>query len=95
MAIFLNTQKIREWVYRLIRETETELIIIVPHLSASEKLLQYLKDADNRGVETTIIYRENKLSVAEKQKFNELDILSFVLWICMNFIKRITGKWVY
>jgi phosphatidylserine/phosphatidylglycerophosphate/cardiolipin synthase-like enzyme len=64
---------LNHWIPQLIRETVRELIIVVPYIKTSENLFQELKNANQRGVESTIIYRENKLTETEKQKFEILD----------------------
>ena len=74
MAKFLNTTLLNQWIPKLIDETERELIIIVPYIKMSEQIFNHLKKANQRGVETTIIYREDKLSVIEKKKLMELFI---------------------
>jgi PLD-like domain len=73
MPIFLNTPLLNEWIPRLIKESIRELVIVVPYIKTSEYLFQELKNANSRGVETTIIYRENKLTATEKQKFESID----------------------
>lgn len=78
MAKFLNTDLLNEWIPRLIEETERELVIIVPYVKTSERIYKYLKDADSRGVETTLIYRENQLNEKEKHKLKELHNLNLM-----------------
>lgn len=78
MAKFLNTTLLNQWIPKLIDETERELIIIVPYIKMSEQIFNHLKKANQRGVETTIIYREDKLSVIEKKKLMELSNLNLL-----------------
>jgi hypothetical protein len=78
MAIFLNTTKLNEWIPRLINETKRELVIIVPYIKTSDKMYKHLQEANKRGVETTLIYRENKLTGFEKAKFEALDNLNLM-----------------
>ena len=78
MAKFLNTDLLNEWIPRLIDETERELIIIVPYIKTSNLMYKHLYDANKRGVETTLVYRENKLSPEEKRKFEALDNLNLM-----------------
>ncbi len=78
MAKFLNTDLLNEWIPRLIRETEKELIIIVPYIKTSERIFTHLLEANKRGVETTLVYRENKLTQYEKEKFAALDNLNLL-----------------
>lgn len=78
MAKFLNTDLLNEWILRLIEETERELIIIVPYIKTSGRVYKQLFEANKRGVETTIVYRENKLTHEEKRKFEALDNLNLM-----------------
>lgn len=78
MAKFLNTALLSEWIPKLVNETERELVIIVPYIKTSEKMYNCLYEADKRGVETTLVYRENKLTDSEKAKFQSLDNLNLM-----------------
>ncbi|HNR19086.1 MAG TPA: phospholipase D family protein [Bacteroidia bacterium] len=78
MAKFLNTTLLNEWIPRLINETAKELVIIVPYIKTSERIYNYLFEANKRGVETTLIYRENKLSQPERDKLSKLDNLNLM-----------------
>ncbi len=78
MAIFLNTNQLNEWIPRLINETQRELVIIVPYIKTSFNVLQSLQQANERGVEITLVYRENKLSAVEKAKFEGIDNLNLM-----------------
>jgi hypothetical protein len=78
MAKFLNTDLLNEWILRLIEETERELIIIVPYIKTSGRVYKQLFEANKRGVETTIVYRENQLTPVEKKKFEALDNLNLM-----------------
>lgn len=78
MAKFLNTDLINQWIPRLISESQKELLIIVPYIKTSNLTYQLLFEADQRGVEITVIYRENKLNQSEKEKLNKLKNLNLL-----------------
>lgn len=78
MAKFLNTDLLNEWIPRLIEETERELVIIVPYINTSSRIYNHLLRANERGVETTLVYRENKLSAQEKNKLLGLSNLNLL-----------------
>ena len=78
MPLFLNTQRLNEWIPKLINESEKELVIIVPYIKTSNRIYNHLYEANNRGVETTIVYRENKLNDSEKVKLQQLDNLNLM-----------------
>jgi len=78
MAEFLNSSELREWIPRLINETERELVIIVPFIKTSRLLYESLENANKRGVETTIVYRENTLPFEERKKLMALDNLNLL-----------------
>lgn len=78
MAKFLNTDQLNEWIPRLIKETRRELVIIVPYIQTSDRIYTHLWEANKRGVEITLVYRENKLSQKEKAKIAALDNLNLM-----------------
>ncbi|SIS65461.1 phospholipase D family protein [Belliella pelovolcani] len=78
MAEFLNTALINQWIPRLINESTNELVIIVPYIKTSENTFNQLLEADTRGIEITIIYRENELSQLEKIKLSQLKNLNLL-----------------
>lgn len=78
MAKFLNTDLLNEWIPKLIREAEKELVIIVPYIKTSDRIFTHLWEANKRGVETTLVYRENKLPENEKLKLASLDNLNLL-----------------
>lgn len=78
MAKFLNTDLLNEWIPRLIKETERELVIIVPYIKTSDRIYAQLLDANKRGVETTLVFRENKLNPNEYDKLAALDNLNLM-----------------
>lgn len=78
MPKFLNTQGLSTWIPRIIEETQRELVIITPYMQLSDKIYKLLVEANNRGVETIIIYRENKLSEKEKDKLKSIDNLNLM-----------------
>ena len=78
MAKFLNTQGISEWIPKIIDATDRELVIITPYMQLSDKIYECLFNANARGVETTLVYRENKLNEKERQKLMALDNLNLM-----------------
>ncbi len=78
MAKFLNTALLNEWIPKLIEETKSELMIIVPYIKTSDRMYNYLQEANNRGVHTVLIYRENKLLANEKAKLAALENLDLM-----------------
>jgi hypothetical protein len=59
-------------------EAEKELVIIVPFIKTSKLLYECLLNANQRNVETTIVYRENKLPQAERAKLIALSNLNLL-----------------
>lgn len=78
MAEFLNTKKLREFLTKLIESTEKELILISPYLQTSDLIINLLKEAEKRGVEITIVYKEDKVKEHETTKFKDLDNLNLL-----------------
>lgn len=78
MAKFLNTEKIVHWIKEIITSAEDELIIIVPYIKTSSRIYDSLYQADQKGVDITLIYREDKLSSSEKNKLLSLQNLNLL-----------------
>lgn len=78
MSQFLNTEKLNEWIPKLIDRTDRELVIIVPYIKTSDRLYDALVRADERGVETIIVYRELSLTAVEKKKLKAIDNLNLL-----------------
>lgn len=78
MAKFLNTPLLSEWIGKLIDETEKELIILAPYINISDDIFYKLLNANSRGVETVIIYRENKLNDKVRERLSSLDNLNLL-----------------
>lgn len=78
MAEFLNTQKFREYLPKLIESAEKELVIISPYIQTSELIINLLKQAEKRGVEITILYKENEVKEHERAKLKEIDNLNLL-----------------
>jgi hypothetical protein len=78
MYKFLNTAGLREWIPRMIAEAKKEMVIIVPFIKTSENVYQSLVDADNRGVETLVVYREESLKKSEKEKLMAIPNLNLL-----------------
>lgn len=73
MAEFLNKDKLVEWIPKIIKTSQKELIIVSPYIQISKEIFSLLENANERGVEITLIYKEGELSQKEKGKFNELN----------------------
>ena len=78
MEEFLNTQKFREYLPKLIETAEKELVIISPYIQTSELIINLLKKAEKRGVEITIIYKENEVKEHERAKLKDIDNLNLL-----------------
>jgi hypothetical protein len=78
MAEFLNPKKIREFIPKLIESAERELVIISPYIQTSELIINLLKEAEKRGVEITIVYKENDVKEHERAKLKEIDNLNLL-----------------
>jgi len=72
MVKFLNREGIKEALNEIFKEALRELIIIVPYIKLSENTYSLLQEADSRGIEMAIIYKENKIAPAEYEKINKL-----------------------
>lgn len=78
MAEFLNTQKIKEYISKIIETAEKELVIISPYIQTNDTFIDLLRKADKRGVETTLIYKEKEVKDFEKDKLKSIDNLNLL-----------------
>ena len=76
MAEFLTTQGTSFYLEQIILKAKERLILISPYLSISKTFLERLKDADERGVEITIVYGKKELQSDEESKLLSLRNLS-------------------
>jgi phosphatidylserine/phosphatidylglycerophosphate/cardiolipin synthase-like enzyme len=78
MPEFLNTHSLNEAIPELIKNAETELVIIVPYIKTSDNLYNALLEMDNKGIESIIVYREDKLTDMEREKLYALKNLNLL-----------------
>tara|TARA_R110000782_G_scaffold237188_1_gene323312 strand:+ start:23390 stop:24262 length:873 start_codon:yes stop_codon:yes gene_type:complete len=76
MFEFQDTQLLNKTIPELIRNAEKEVVIIVPYIKTSDNLYSALLEMDNKGVESIIVYREDKLTAKEREKLYALKNLN-------------------
>ena len=65
MAEFLTKKGVGAELERIIREATTRIILISPYLQVSKEYMKRLGDAARRGVQISVIFRENKVPSAQ------------------------------
>ncbi len=78
MFEFLNTTGLRKWIPQMIEEAKREMVIIVPFIKTSKNVYESLLEADKRGVETLMVYREESLKPEEKKKLLAISNLNLL-----------------
>lgn len=76
MAKFLTTKGTSYHLEQIIKNAKKELVLVSPYLSISKNLLERLHDAEDRGVEMTLIYGKEKDKPEETQKLQDMQRLS-------------------
>jgi hypothetical protein len=76
MPEFLTTRGTTHQLEQLIQDTDRRLTLISPYLQFSNNDLARLKAADNRGVETHLVLRTEKLRSEEQEKLRGFKNLS-------------------
>lgn len=76
MAEFLTTHQTAANIESIIRDAKQKLVLVSPYLQLSRTFFDRLKDADERGVKTVLIYREDKLKPEDRDKLRKLNNLS-------------------
>jgi len=86
MVKLLDTSHCSAELSDLVKNAQTEIILISPYLQISPRLFDLLKEAKSRNVSITLIYRddtptkkESKKSNEQKEKLLSLNINTFVL----------------
>lgn len=65
MAEFLTKKGVGAKLESILREARSRIILISPYLQVSKEYLERLGDAASRGVQISVIFRENKVNAAE------------------------------
>jgi hypothetical protein len=78
MPKFLNTQSFYQELLNMINNCDHELVIIVPYIKMTNDIFKAFKNANERGVEITLVYREKKVSQQELDKLYELDNMNIM-----------------
>lgn len=76
MATFLSTIELSYNILQIIKTANNEIILITPYLKLSENLKDSLFDANQKGIEITLVYGKSELDKEEKQFLNSLDNLN-------------------
>lgn len=76
MAQFLTTSGIANNTETIINRSNSKLVLLSPYMKLSRTLFERLKDADHKGVEITIICREDDLKEEDRKKLSELKKLN-------------------
>jgi hypothetical protein len=62
----------------MINNCDHELVIIVPYIKMTDEIFSALKQANSRGVETTLVYREKKVNQQELDQLHQLDNINIL-----------------
>lgn len=76
MASFLDTHAIANALNQVITKAEKDILLITPYVSFPTMLFQRLQDADERGVNTTMVFGKQMIKQKEVNKLAELEHLS-------------------
>lgn len=78
MIEFLNRNKIIEALEDLFNNAESEIILVVPFIKLSDSTYNLIRKADERGVEITIIYKQDQLHISQREKLSKLNNLNLL-----------------
>jgi len=76
MAELLTTSGIAHYLEQVIKKAKSKVYIISPYLDISHNFLQRLLDAEKKGIEINIVYRDDKLNQRERKKFQRIKKLN-------------------
>ncbi len=66
MATFLVTEGISHHLQQMVSEAKERLFLISPYLKINERIKQSLEDLDRMKIDVRLVFRENKLALAEQ-----------------------------
>ncbi|WP_345256522.1 phospholipase D-like domain-containing protein [Flaviaesturariibacter amylovorans] len=75
---FLDRNAIIESVSNILNSASLEIVIVAPYIKLSEHFSNLLKNANDRGIEITIVYREDRLHKNEKQRLMSFENLTLL-----------------
>ena len=75
MAEFLTTNAISFYIEKVIKESQSELYLLMPYLQLSREFYDAVKGSSERGVSIIIVYANEDLYTEEKLKLGELENL--------------------
>ncbi|MGE0567074.1 MAG: phospholipase D-like domain-containing protein [Bacteroidia bacterium] len=78
MLRFLNRYQIVEGIEEIIAESKAEIIMIVPFIKISPNIWNQLKSEETLSKEILLIYREDSMSVSEREKLLSLPNLTMM-----------------
>jgi phosphatidylserine/phosphatidylglycerophosphate/cardiolipin synthase-like enzyme len=76
MASFLDTHGIANGLNQVIAKADKHILLVTPYISFPAILFERLLDADERGVETTIVFGKTRLKNRELENMVQLENLS-------------------
>jgi hypothetical protein len=82
MAEFLTTHATAAWIENIILNSKERLVLVSPYLQLSRTFFDRLKEADERGVKTVVVYGKDELKPEETNQLGKLKNLS--LLFCEN-----------
>lgn len=75
MATFLTTKAVASSIENIITAARSEIIIVSPYLQISAQFLLRLEEAAERGVQISIVYRNDDISWEEEYRINHIPVV--------------------
>ena len=72
MVKFLTTTGISHELEEIIKGAQQELTLVSPYIKVNQRLLDFIKDVNQRGVPLTIVYGKRDLRAGEKEWVDQL-----------------------
>jgi Phosphatidylserine/phosphatidylglycerophosphate/cardiolipin synthases and related enzymes len=92
MVKLLDTSHCSAALSDLVKNAQSEIILVSPYLQISSRLFDLLKEASLRNVSITLIYRDDKLTAKELKKFDELKNKLVSINIKMSSLENLHAK---
>ena len=92
MVKLLDTSHCSAELSDLVKNAQTEIILVSPYLQISPRLFDLLKEASLRNISITLIYRNDKLSEKDSTKFKEQKDKLLSLNVKMSSLENLHAK---
>lgn len=80
MAEFLTTSGIAHHIENIIKKASSQITLVTPYLKLTSNFIERLKDADEKGIQITILYGKDQLSQHAQGSIDQIKNLNLYFY---------------